>query len=357
VVDLTMRATIRLVLLSLAVAACVTVTPADVAGPSHRTMVGVSWGDFLGDRWKADLEGMLDALGEAGVPLISRDAHGSSARQATDIAELITLGVDALIVVAQEAETIGPSIRSALDAGIPVIGYDRLIADPDVFYLSFDNVEVGRLQARAVLAAAPQGRYVLVKGDPGDPNTELLAAGQAEVLGPAIESGEISIVAEASTQGWREDVAWAEMERVLSANGGSVEAVVASNDSTAGGVVGALAARGLAGRVPVSGQDGDRAALNRVALGTQTVTVWKDGRELGRAAGRIAVQLVDGVAVRDVPAATAFDAGDGTAAVSAILLEPTAITRGTLAIVLDAGWITPSELCRDVPSGTIPVCP
>ncbi len=193
-------------------------------------------------------------------------------------------------------------MNKATKQKIPVIAYDRLIEAPGVFYITFDNKEVGRMQARAVLAVQPKGNYVMIKGSPTDPNANFLREGQQEVLADAIKKGDIKIVGEEYTDGWKPEVAQKNMEQILTKNAGKVDAVVASNDGMAGGVVAALTAKGLKG-VPVSGQDGDHAALNRVALGTQTVSVWKDARDLGREAATAAVALGAGKKVagrRDV---------------------------------------------------------
>ena len=259
---------------------------------------------------------------------------------------MITQGCSALIVLAQDSASIGPALDAAADAGIPVVGYDRMIDDPRAFYLTFDNVEVGRMQARAVLEAMPKGRYVMIKGSPVDPNADFLRGGQQEVLQAAIDAGDITIVAEAFTDDWQPANAQKNMEQILTEADNGVDAVVASNDGTAGGVVAALTAQGMAG-IPVSGQDGDMAALNRVALGTQTVSVWKDSRALGKAAGEIAVALASGTAMADVPGAAAFKSPGGKD-LTAILLAPQPIKKDNLNLVLDAGWITKDVLCAGV---------
>jgi D-xylose transport system substrate-binding protein len=228
------------------------------------TVVGVSWSNFQEERWKTDEAAIKGALEAAGATYISADAQSSASKQLAD-------------------------------EGVPVVGYDRLIEDDRAFYLTFDNVEVGRMQARAVLAAQPSGNYVMIKGSPTDPNADFLRGGQQEVLQAAIDAGDITIVDEAYTDGWLPANAQRNMEQILTAQDNKVDAVVASNDGTAGGVVAALTAQGMDG-IPVSGQDGDHAALNRVAGGTQTVSVWKDARELGKAAGEIAVALAGGTA-------------------------------------------------------------
>ena len=302
--------------------------------------VGVSWSNFQEERWKTDEAAIKAALEAAGAAYISTDAQSSSGKQLSDIESLIAQGADALIILAQDASSVGPAVQAAADEGIPVIAYDRLIEDPRAFYLTFDNVEVGRMQARAVLAAQPKGNYVMIKGSPTDPNADFLRGGQQEVLQEAIDKGDITIVAEAYTDGWVPANAQRNMEQILTAQDNKVDAVVASNDGTAGGVVAALTAQGLEG-LPVSGQDGDHAALNRVAIGTQTVSVWKDARDLGRSAGEIAVALAKG---ESVDGAVEWTSPAGTT-MQAMFLEPVAITADNLNVVLDAGWIAKDALC------------
>ena len=172
-----------------------------------------------------------------------------------------------------------------------------------------------------------------------------------EVLKDAIDAGKIKNVGEAYTDGWLPANAQKNMEQILTANDNKVDAVVASNDGTAGGAIAALTAQGLAGSVPVSGQDGDHAALNRVALGTQTVSVWKDSRDLGREAASVAVALAKGV---KVPNAITFAGGERKVSMNAILLKPVAVTADKLDMVIKAGWISKDAACRSVDKATGP---
>lgn len=316
--------------------------------------VGVSWSNFQEERWKTDEAAIKGALEAAGVNYISADAQSSSAKQLSDIESLIASGADALIVLAQDAAAVGPAIDAAANEGIPVVAYDRLIEDPRAFYLTFDNVEVGRMQAGAVLKQAPEGNYVMIKGSSTDANADFLRGGQQEVLQSAIDAGKVKIVGEAYTDQWLPANAQRNMEQILTQQNNDVDAVVASNDGTAGGVVAALTAQGMEG-IPVSGQDGDKAALNRIALGTQTVSVWKDARELGKTAGEIAVELAKGTAVNAVSGAAPFKTPGGNE-MSSILLTPVAITGENLDVVVDAGWITKDELCAGVPAGKVAAC-
>ena len=232
----------------------------------------------------------------------------------------------------------------------PVLAYDRLIEAPGVFYITFDNKEVGRMQARGVFAVKPKGNYVMIKGSPTDPNADFLRAGQQEVLDAAIKKGDIKIVGDEYTEGWKPEVAQRNMEQILTRNGGKVDAVVASNDGTAGGAIAALSARGMKG-VPVSGQDGDHAALNRVALGTQTVSVWKDARDLGREAAKAALAMAEG---KKVPGSVKWSDGEKKLAMDAMFLKAVPITRANLDVVIKAGHISKAEVCQGVAPAEAP---
>ena len=313
--------------------------------------VGVSWSNFQEERWKTDEAAMKGQLKKLGAKYISADAQADSSKQISDVENLIARGCDALIILAYDADAITPAISRAKAEGIPVVGYDRLIEDPYAFYLTFDNKEVGRMQAREVFKVKPEGNYVFIKGSPTDPNADFLNEGQLEVLKQAMDTGKIKNVGEQYTEGWKPEVAQKNMEQILTANNNKVDAVVASNDGTAGGVVAALTAQGMEGLTPVSGQDGDHAALNRVARGIQTVSVWKDARELGKAAANIAVDLANG---KKIDNAIKWDGGPKGVEMDAILLKPVPITRDNLNLVIDAGWVKKEVVCQGVESAKAP---
>lgn len=313
-------------------------------------VVGVSWSNFQEERWKTDEKAIKDQLAKLGASYISADAGGSPEKQLSDVDSLIAKGAKVLIVLAMDKDAILPAVNKASQQKIPVVAYDRLIEAPGVFYITFDNVEVGRMQARAVLEAKPKGNYVMIKGSPTDPNANFLRGGQQEVLDAAIKKGDIKIVGEEYTDGWKPEVAQKNMEQIITKTGGKIDAVVASNDGTAGGVVAALTAKGIKG-IPVSGQDGDHAALNRVAAGSQTVSVWKDARDLGRDAASAAVSLAKG---QKVSGASAWAGGEKKVSLQAQFLKPVPITAKNLDLVVKAGWIKKEDLCKGVDAGKGP---
>jgi D-xylose transport system substrate-binding protein len=345
--------------------------PGASGGGGTACLVGVSWNNYTQERWaKADEPNIKKAVEAAGGSYTRTDAKDNSETQLADIDNLIAQGAKVLIVLAKDAEAIKPAIAKAKAANIPVIGYDRLIEDPYVFYITFDNKRVGTIIAQEVMKAAPSGNYVIIKGDPGDANAQFLRDGMTEAGIPALNetnAAGIKVVFEQNTANWDTAGARTNMDAALAATNNDVDAVLSENDGMATGVVQALDAVGL--NVPVGGQDGDKAALNRVALGTQTVSVWKNANDLGTVAGSVAMQLCkgtkgdavtapDGLSTSAAPSSknsVKFTTPGGNS-VDSITLNPTPITKANLSEVVDAGWVTKEEVCAGVTAGSVAPC-
>jgi len=318
--------------------------------------VGVSWNNYQEERWaKFDEPAIKEAVEAGGGKYISNDAKSSAETQASNVENLISQGANVLIILAQDGTAIKPSVANAIQNGVPVIGYDRLIEDPGALYITFDNVEVGKLEAESVFKAQPTGNYIIIKGNKADANADFLRSGYDMVIKDAVDKGDIKIVGETYTDNWDPAKAQTETEQFLTAANNDVQAVLSENDGMAGGVVAALAAQGLAGKVPVSGQDGDQAALNRVGLGTQALTVWKDARLLGKTAGEAAIQLCKDKDASKVTGTKPFTTPGGVG-VSSVFLTPQTITQDNLNLVIDAGWTTKDNVCKGVTAGTVTVC-
>ena len=355
-------------------------TTAATTGPAATTaatqaaagcLVGVSWNNYTQERWaKADEPNIKKAVSAGGGTYTRTDAHDNSEQQLKDVDNLMSQGAKVLIILAKDAVAIKPAIDKAKAAGIPVIGYDRLVEDPDVFYITFDNKRVGTVIATEVMKAAPKGNYAIIKGDPGDANAEFLRSGMTEAGIPKLNetnAAGIKVVYEQNTANWDTTGARTNMDAALAANSNKIDAVLSENDGMATGVVQALDAVGL--KIPVGGQDGDKAALTRVALGTQTVSVWKNANDLGAVAGSVAIQLCkgtkgDAVTVPDGLSAAAkptaskavkFTTPKGNS-VNSITLNPTPITKANLSDVIDAGWVTKADVCAKVTAGSVAPC-
>ncbi len=344
-----MKFTTALAVTATAAIALAASAPAFAAGKT----IAVSWKTFQEERWKTDEAAIKAVVEAAGNKYVSTDAQGSADKQAKDIEGLITQKVDVIMIVAFDSDAILPSIKAASDAGVKTIAYDVQFEDPNALYVTFDNVGVGRLMAKEILKAKPAGNYAFIKGDKGDPNATFLFEGIMEVLKENMDAGKIKNVCETFTDGWKPDNAQKNMEQCLTSTGNKVDAVVSENDGMASGVVAALKAQGLDGTVPVSGQDGDLAAINRVALGTQTVSVWKDSRALGKVAAEAAVALAEG---KEVAGTSMFNGGKKKVEMKSILLAPTPITKDNLSAVIDAGWITKDKACAGVKAGMVAGC-
>ena len=320
-------------------------------------VVGVSWNNYQEERWaKWDEPALKAAIEAGGGSYVSNDAKSSAETQASNMENLISQGANVLVVLAQDGTAVIPAVQDSIAQGVPVIAYDRLIEDPGVLYITFDNQLVGEMQAQALFDIQPSGNWVIIKGNSADANADFLRGGAEKVIGDAVAAGDITIVGEDYTDNWDPANAQTTMEQFLTAANNDIQVALVQNDGMAGGAIAALEAQGLAGQVPVSGQDGDLAALNRVALGTQTVDVWKDARELGTAAGDAAIALCGNGDPSAVSGASAFETPGGNE-LSSIFLEPIPITQDNLDVVVDAGWISTDELCKDVEAGSVAACP
>jgi D-xylose transport system substrate-binding protein len=317
-------------------------------------IVGVSWRHFQEERWRIDEAGIKKALEGKGFAYESADAQGDPQKQPSDVEGLIAKGAKVLIICAQDSKAIVPAIEAAKAAGIPVIAYDVPVDVKDILFLSFDNVRVGHAMAEGMVKMKSDGNWALIEGDASMAIIDLFRSGQMEVLQPLIDSGKIKVVAKQNIPNWKPDVAQSTMEQILTANNNKIDAVLAMNDGMAGGVAAALAAQGLLG-IPLSGQDGDAAALNRIAKGEQTVTVWKNAHDLGESAGKAAVELGNGKSLLDVSSNKTFKTPTGFDQ-PAILLTPIAITRDNLNLVVDANWITKDKLCNGITKSPPPAC-
>ena len=288
-----------------------------------------------------------------------------------------------LVVLAQDTQAILPAVAKAKQAGIPIIAYDRLIEDPSILYITFDNVAVGKAEAAALLAKVPTGNYVIIKGDPGDPNAStFLPQGfkDAGIL-DAVNAGKIKILNSDGTtwpdnygtftDAWKTENAQTNMEAIIdkaNSDGNTIDAVLAENDSTALGVVAAETAKGIA-FAPLSGQDGDPANLNNLAQGKQYVDIWKNANELGKAAGAAALALCaggdmatltlqDGLIDPSVAPAAGLTAQPFTTpggnTVSSFILQPTPLTADNLQLAVDGKQISQADLCKGVDPATGP---
>jgi len=255
--------------------------------------IGVSVGHTQEERWQREIDMFETYAKEKGFELLVQSAENNAQKQVSQCENLFNQGIDVLILQSLDASAVAPIIDAAHQEGIPVISYDRFAMNCDLdYYITFDSFKVGVTQATFVTEKAPKGNYIWLKGGEEDNNAHLVAAGQKSVLQPYIDKGDIKIILEQWCKGWDPNEALKNTENGLTAANNDIQGVIASNDGTAGGAIQALAAQGL--NVPISGQDADLAACQRIVEGKQTGTVYKPLAKLNLAAMELAVALATG---------------------------------------------------------------
>lgn len=325
--------------------------PSDVriAGAAVKTgpvRIGFSMDTLKEERWQRDRDYFVARAKELGAEVLVQAANGDDAVQTQQAENLLTQGVDVLVVAPHNAEIAASIVESARNQGVPVLSYDRLIRNSDVdLYVSFDNVKVGETQARYLLDRAPKGNYLLIGGSPTDNNARLFRQGQMNILQPAIDRGDVKIVADQWAREWLASEALKHTENALTQSGNDIVAVVASNDGTAGGAIRALEEQQLAGKVFVSGQDAELAAIQRVVGGTQAMTVYKPVQQLARRAAEAAVAL----ARREQVDATST-VPNGFKDVPSVLLEPIVVDKkNVMQTIVSDGYHKMEDIYRNIP--------
>ncbi|OPH47133.1 D-xylose ABC transporter substrate-binding protein [Paenibacillus ferrarius] len=310
-----------------------------------KVVIGLSIDTLLEERWQKDRDLFKAAVEKLGAQIEVQAANGDDAKQLSQAENLISQGVDVLVVVPHNAEISSAIVEKAHKAGIKVISYDRLIVNSDVdLYVSFDNEKAGELQAKAITSKVPRGNYVLIEGADTDNNAHMFKAGQMNILKPFVENGDITIVFDQSTKEWKPANALANMELALAANHNNIQAVVAANDATAGGVIQALVAQHLAGQIPVSGQDAELAAAQRIVEGTQTMTVYKPIKKLAETAAELAVRMAKGENVH-----ADKKVNNKKNDVPSILLEPIAVDKFNMdATIIADGFHKKEDVYKNV---------
>jgi D-xylose transport system substrate-binding protein len=264
----------------------------------EKPVIGLSLDTLKEERWQRDRDTFIAEAKKLGATVIVQSANSDDTRQVRDVESLISRNVDVLVIVPHNGAAMTRAVKSANDAKIPVIAYDRLILNANIdYYLTFDNVKVGEAQGSYAAARLPKdrkARIVRIYGAPTDNNAKLFKQGQDNILEPLIKAGKVEVVHEDWALDWKPENAKKIMNAAITKAGRAIDAVVVSNDGTAGGAIQALLEEGLAGKVLVTGQDADLAACQRILRGTQSMTVYKPLKNLASLAARIAVDVAKG---------------------------------------------------------------
>jgi D-xylose transport system substrate-binding protein len=325
------------------------------AGGGKPITIGFSLDTLKEERWQRDRDLFVKRAEELGARVLVQAANGNDALQNSQAENLLTQGVDVLLVAPHNGKTAATIVESAHRAGVKVIAYDRLINDSDLdLYISFDNEKVGEMQGEAMAKRAPKGNYVLIGGSPTDNNALLFRKGQMNILKPLADKGDITIVSDQWAKDWQAVEALKIMENALTRTNNQVAAVVASNDGLAGGAIQALAEQKLAGKVFVSGQDAELAACQRVVGGTQTMTVYKPLKALATKAAEVAIKF----ARKQEHGEATKPLNNGAKDVPSILMAPVAVDASNMMqTVIADGFHKYEDVYRDVPAEQRPKQP
>jgi D-xylose transport system substrate-binding protein len=296
------------------------------AQDAGKLQIGFSIEAMKGERWQTDLNSFEVRAKQLGAQVISSDANGDDDRQFQQVKDMIRAGIKVLVLLPHDTTKASRMVDAAKSANVKVISYDRLVLNSDVdLYVSFDRIEIGRMQAEYLLKHAPRGNYVLIAGSPNDEGAKALYDAQMNVLQPYLTRGDIKVIADGYTKEWLPSEAYLFMLKAIDSAQGNIAAVLASNDGLAGGAIQALREHNLAGKVPVSGQDADLAAVICIAQGTQTMTVYKPVTQEAVRAAEEAVRLAKGE-----KAHADGTISNGKVNVPTILLKPVVVTKDNI---------------------------
>ena len=313
-------------------------TQAPHSGPVR---IGFSMDTLKEERWQRDKALVEQRAKEVGAQLDVQVANGDDAEQTKQADNMLTKGLDVLIVAPHNGEIAASIVEAAHRKGVPVISYDRLIRNADVdLYVSHQVEKIGEMQADYALKHVPKGNYLLIGGSPTDYNAILLRKGQMNVLKPAVDRGDVKIISDQFAREWKAEEALRMTEDALTKTGNKIDAIVASNDGTAGGAISALEAAGLAGKVLVTGQDAQKDAVQRIVKGTQTMTIYKPIQPLAFGAVDAAVKLA-----KKEPVDTHDKINNGKKDVPAILIPPISVDKSNVdATVIKDGYHTHQDI-------------
>ena len=270
------------------------------------------------ERWEKDIDYFSSRIRNAGAAILVTEAENSHEKQVEQVRELLNRDIDVLVIVPVDSRRASEIVFMAHEDDVRVIAYDRIVNDcPLDFYISFDNMRVGEMQAEYLSRIKPEGYYALLGGDAGDDNSFQLRLGQMNVLQPSVESKRISVVVDTYIKNWSSEEAYKIMDNYLELNPGRLDAIIASNDHLADGASRALAKHNLTGKVLLSGQDAEADACKRIVQRQQTMTVYKYIETLATVSASTALSLAKG----DPVMSTQLSVNNGAVMVPSILLS------------------------------------
>ncbi len=314
-----------------------------------KIVIGFSM-DTLKEHWVRDRDLVTAKAKELGAEVIVSVADANEERQIEQVDDMLTRGIDVLIIVPHNAKSAAAAVEKAKANNVPVVSYDRLVLSDKIDVLvSHLHSTAGEMQAKYALEHAPKGNYVMIYGPSTDNNAAIIKEAQMEVLKPAIDRGDIKIVGEQNAANWAPEEALKIAENALTQNKNEIVAVVASNDGTAGGAIQALNVQGLKGKVVVTGMDAQLDALQRIASGEQSMTVYKSIKPLADAAVEAAVKLAKGEKIETGKTMKAV-----TKEIPFVFIQPIVVDKSNLMLPVKDGAESYDDVYRNVPEAERP---
>ena len=293
---------------------------------SQPLKIGFSIDSLKIERWQTDLDDFQKRAHELGADVMAESAEGDDELQFQQSQKLIDAGIKVLVLMPHNTDKAVRIVEAAKAKHVAVLDYERLVHNGDVdVFVGVDPYMVGVEQAMALTERAPKGNYMLMGGSPADANARSARAGQMYVLKPLVDRGDIKIVADVWVPDWDPSEAYLLMAQAIDSTQGNITAVVASNDGTAGGAIQALEDHKLAGKILISGQDADLAAIVRILIGTQTMTVYKPIASQAALAAEAAVKLAKGESI-----SSNTSINNGVKNVPAVLLSAVIVTKDNI---------------------------
>lgn len=329
---------------------------ASAPAKNSEVKIGVAMGDLRLERWQRDVAFMEAAAKKAGVAIDVKSADGDENLQLSQIETMLTNGINVLLIMPVSSKTMSGAVNACHEEGVKIISYDRMVEDADLdYFVTFDTVGVGEMQASSLLKVSPGGKWFIMTGDKDDSNGQLFEKGQFNIIQPLIDSGKIKIVGHQYAKGWQAETAMPLMEDALSANNNDIDAVLCANDSMASGVIEALKAVGLVGKVPVTGQDADLVACQNIVEGKQYMTVYKPLVKLANAAIDFAIKVAKAEDVSSLCNKTNFN---GKVDVPTYALDLVLCTKDTMvSTVIADGFHSYDDVYANVPEAQRPPRP
>ena len=318
-----------------------------LAQDANKPKIGFSIEAMNGERWQTDLDSFEKTARQLGADVISADAKGNDDLQLRQVNDMIKAGIAVLVLLPRDTTTASRMVDAAKSANVKVISYDRLILNSDVdLYVSFDGVEIGRMQAEYLVSHKPKGNYVLIAGSPNDEGAKTLHDAQMKVLQPSIQRGDIKVIADGYMKDWMPTEAYLFAVKAIESSQGDLAAVLTSNDGLASGAIEALHDHHLNGKVLVSGQDADLMAIISIVRGDQAMTVYKPVTIEAAKAAEAAVHMAKG----EKPGANGT-INNGKAMVPTIMLKPVLVTKDNIkTTVVQDGFQKLSSINRELPA-------